>query len=402
MKTVSICLLLGIAGAAVVLGQASQTSALNDPVAVLERQLERGETKLEYSRSGWGYLPSLLHHLDLRVESQILVFSKTSFQLSNISPKTPRAIFFNDKVAVGSVQEGKVFEFTSLDPAQGLIFYTMDTKERDSPRFERRFSECLNCHGPANGLVISSVYPSADGTPFVTGTFFEGIDHRTPLENRWGGWYVSGTHGAAHHLGNAIAPDSDHPFDLEQEGTQNLTSLAQKLDVSKYLAPTSDIVALMTMEHQARMTNLITGISQQFRRSSTNIDRAIDQIVDYMLFVGEVPLHDPIKGVSTFTTTFPQRGPRDNRGRSLRDFDLQTRLFRYPLSYMIYTDIFDAMPVAIRERVYRRLYDILTSKNQDPKFSHISTDDLTAILEILIDTKPNLPDYWDAPVFVGQ
>jgi hypothetical protein len=69
---------------------------------------------------------------------------------------------------------------------------------------------------------------------------------------------------------------------------------------------------------------------------------------------------------------------------------------------MIYTDIFDAMPAAIRERVYRRLYDILTGKNQDPKFSHISSDDRTAILEILVDTKPNLPDYWDVPVFVGQ
>jgi hypothetical protein len=401
MKTLSVCI-LGLLSAAAFLGQGSPTSVLNDPIAVLGRQLERGEIKLEYSANGWGYLPSLLKHLDLNLDSQILVFSKTSFQLSKISPKTPRAIFFNDKVAIGSVQDGNVFEFTSLDPAQGLIFYTMDTHESESPRFERRFSECLNCHGPANGLVISSVYPSVDGTPFVTGTFFEGIDHRTPLENRWGGWYVSGIHGRAHHLGNAIAPDPDRPFDLEEKATQNLTTLAEKIDVTKYLTPTSDIVALMTMEHQARMTNLITGISQQFRRSSNIPDRAIEQIVEYMLFVDEAPLHDPVQGVSTFSKTFPQRGPRDQHGRSLRDFDLQTRLFRYPLSYMIYSDIFDAMPPAVRQRVYRRLYDVLTAKNQDPKFAHITRDDRDAILEILVDTKPDLPDYWDVPSFVGQ
>ena len=162
-----------------------------------------------------------------------------------------------------------MFEMASLDPEQGLIFYTMDTQKAEKPRFERRFSECLNCHGPANGLVVSSVYPAADGTPFVTGTFFEGIDHRTPLENRWGGWYVSGTHGTSRHMGNAIADRPGSSFRSRTSGTQNLTSLDSKFDVTKYLAPASDIVALMTMEHQAHMTNLINAVSQQFRRASS-------------------------------------------------------------------------------------------------------------------------------------
>jgi hypothetical protein len=384
---------------ALILGQVSQFSELKDPVAQLAKHIDRGEVTLDYSSDGWGYLSSLLKHLDINVDSQILVFSKTSFQLPKIGPKTPRAIFFNDSVSVGSVQDGTVFELVSLDPAQGLVFYTMDTQRAERPHFERRFGECLNCHGPANGMVVSSVYPSADGTPFVTGTFFEGIDQRTPLENRWGGWYVSGTHGAVRHMGNAIAPDPDHPFDLQQEGTQNLTSLAGKFDVTKYMTGTSDIVALMTLEHQAHMTNMIVGLSQQFRRASNsgtlesskkNIDRAIEQIVDYMLFVDEAPLHDPVKGVSTFATTFSQRGPRDKHGRSLRDFDLQTRLFRYPLSYMIYSEIFDAMPQATRDRIYRRLYDVLSGRDQSPKFSHLSSDDRSAILEILRDTKPGL------------
>jgi hypothetical protein len=381
-----------------VLGQSSPVAGLNDPVALLAKSIERGEVTLDYnSTDGWGYLQSLLKHLDLNLDSQVLVFSKTSFQLSKISPKTPRAIFFNDSVAIGSVQDGKLFELTALDPTQGLAFYTMDAQKTDKPRFERKFSECLNCHGPANGLVVSSVYPSADGTPFVTGTFFEGIDQRTRLEDRWGGWYVSGTHGSVHHLGNAIAPDPDRPFDLEQEGTQNLTDLSSKIDTKKYLTPTSDIVALMTLEHQARMTNFITAVGQQFRRALNNgamesarsdLNRAVDRLVDYMLFVDEAPITEPIKGVSSFTATFPQRGPHDRRGRSLRDFDLRTRLFRYPLSYMVYSPIFGGMPEAARQRVYQRLYDVLSGIDTSPKFKHLSAEDRLAILEILRDTKP--------------
>jgi len=402
VKLMRVFLLIVAAGASVafLFGQASHVSDLKDPVSLLAKQIENGEAKLSYDSNRWGYLSDLLNHLDINIDSQVLVFSKTSFQLSKIGPKTPRAIYFNDSVAIGSVQDGSVFEIVSLDPSQGLVFYTMDTVKSERPRFERRFGECLNCHGPANGLVVSSVYPSADGTPFVTGTFFEPIDHRTPLENRWGGWYVSGTHGSAHHLGNAIAPDPDHPFDLEQENTQNLVSLAAKFDTTKYLSSSSDIVALMTLEHQARMTNLIAALNQQFRRalsngtlesSKKNLDRAVDQTVEYMLFVDEAPLGYPIKGVSTFTTTFPHRGPRDNRGRSLRDFDLNKRLFRYPLSYMIYSQMFDAMPAVARDRVYQRLLDVLSGRDTNPKFAHLSATDRQAILEILHETKPGLP-----------
>ncbi len=390
--------------ATLTLAFAQSARPLNDPVSRLSREIERGTIKLDYSEDGWGYLSSLLKHLDVNVDSQVLVFSKTSFQLTKISPRTPRAVFFNDNVAVGSVQGGQVFELTSLDPAQGIVYYTLDTQKAAVPHFERRFQECLNCHGPANGLVVSSVYPSADGTPFVTGTFFEGIDHRTLLENRWGGWYVTGTHGTIHHLGNAVAPNPDRPFDLQEKDTQNLTSLAGKFDTTKYLTGTSDIVALMTLEHQAHMTNLTMAVSQQFRRvsandtwaiSNKNLDRAVEEMVSYMLFVDEAPLADPIQGTSSFTKTFPARGPRDKRGRSLRDFDLQKRLFRYALSYMIYSEVFDAMPMAARDRVYQRLYDVLTGKDQNPKFAGLSAEDRQSIREIVRDTKTNLPQYWE-------
>ena len=110
-----------------------------------------------------------------------------------------------------------------------------------------------------------------------------------------------------------------------------------------------------------------------------------------MLFVEEAPIPDPITSVSTFSKAFPESGLRDKRGRSLRDFDLQKRLFRYPLSYMIYSEVFDAMPAAVRNRIYQRLYDVLSGKDQTPKFARLSPNDRSAILEILQDTKPGLP-----------
>lgn len=404
MKTriiILISIVLVIASVTLISGQNRQNGGpLNDPVARLGRQIGAGEVQLDYRPDGWGYLRSLLEKLDIQIDSQVLVFSKTSFQLSHIGPKTPRALFYNDSVAIGSVQDGKVFELTSLDPSQGIIYYTLDAQKSEKPRFERRFEECLNCHGPARGLVVSSVYPATDGTPFVTGSFFGGIDHRTPIEERWGGWYVTGTHGSVRHLGNAVAPNPDRPFDLEEANTQNLTKLDGRIDTTKYLAPTSDIVALMTLEHQTHMTNLIIGLGQQFRRASqtwsndnprSRLDAAVDEVVAYMLFADEAPLKGPVKGVSTFTRTFSSRGPRDQKGRSLRDFDLRTRLFRYPLSYMIYSEIFDALPPAARDRVYQRLFDVLTARDPGAKFARLSFDDRRAILEILRDTKPDLP-----------
>lgn len=105
-------------------------------------------------------------------------------------------------------------------------------------------------------------------------------------------------------------------------------------------------------------------------------------------------MREPITGVSTFTTTFPERGPRDKKGRSLRDLDLQTRLFRYPLSYMIYDPAFDALPDVAKKQIYRKLFDVLTGKDSSEKYARLSTQDRRAILEILRDTKPDLPSYW--------
>jgi hypothetical protein len=382
------------------------TRAPEDAIARLQQQMDSGQVKLDFDPK-WGYLPSLLKHLGINVDSQMLVFSKTSFQGPKISPKKPRALYFNDNVAVGFVPEGDLMEFAATDPKQGIVFYTMEREKTDKPDFFRRSDQCISCHLiPATlnvpGLLTTSVIPGPDGSPrFAAAAVM--VDSRTPLDQRWGGWYVTGTSGGLQHRGNAIAPNPDQPDALDLRGTENLTSLAGRVDTSPYLAPTSDIVALMTLEHQTRVTDLLTRLSWETRiamaegklkESQDRLDFVAGELVSYMLFANEAKMFEPMAGVSTFTKTFPQRGPRDKQGRSLRDFDLQTRLFRYPLSYMVYDPAFDALPDVAKERVYRKLFDALTSKDSSDKYARLSAQDRRAILDILRDTKPDLPDYW--------
>ena len=386
--------------------QYMQQAPAEDAVAKLEKKLETGQVKLDYAPNGWGYLPAILKQLGLNIDSQILVFSKTSFQAARISPRAPRALYFNDDVMVGYVQGGDVLEFAALDPKQGVNFYTLDAEKSDQPGFARR-DVCLQCHQGLStlgvpGILVSSVYPDADGMPAFRGNAMI-TDDRSSFDQRWGGWYVTGNHGSVHDMANAVGHDRTQPQLLETQGTQNVTSLTRKFDTSKYLVASSDIVALMTLEHQTRMTNLMTRIGWDARIAEHDgkldaqrdqIYAEIDEMVKYMLFADEARIEEPVQGISTFTQTFPQRGPRDKKGRSLRDFDLQTRMFKYPLSYMIYSAAFDGMPQMVRDRVWQRLYEVLTGKDKNPLFARLTPDDRAAILEIVGDTKPNLPAYW--------
>ena len=380
----------------------------HDPVARLEDKLETGKAKLNYVSNGLGYLPSILAALGIHIDSQVLVFSRTSVQSSHISPATPRAIYFNDEAAVGYVQGGEQIELTGVDPQLGVLAYTLENVKSSSPRIGRE-EDCLRCHqGPATlavpGLMVSSVHPRSDDSAEGHGSAFI-TDQRIPIKERWGGWYVTGTTGSQAHLGNNVAlADPLHPGDAGINGTRNITSLQDFFDTSRYLTGTSDIVALMTLEHQCRMTNLITRVNWDARiaigqkKSPDTILKEmqpeIEEMISYMLFADEAPLQEPIAGVSTFTKTFSGRGPRDSHGRSLREFDLRTRLFRYPLSYMIYSPAFDGLPSFVRERIYQRLYAILTGKDSDPNFKGLSPDDRAAIVAIVQATKPSLPSFW--------
>ncbi len=383
-----------------------EESPSTDPVALLQAKLEKGQAKLEYD-DRFGYLPSMLKNLDINVDTQALVFSKTSFQAPRISPARPRAIYFNDQVSIGAVQNGSVFEVAGLDPKLGEVFYTLDMEKQDQPGFQREGINCLQCHvTPASlnvpGLMVSTVFPTGDGSPILRAGAFA-TDHRIPIEERWGGWYVTAKIGPAKHRGNGVARNPLRPTELDFGEELNPATLDTRFNTAKYLTNMSDIVSLMTLEHQTRMTNLITRIGWETRIAMqegnteafrSRLDEVASGLVEYMLFTDEAPLKAPVAGSSSFTKTFPQRGPRDKQGRSLRDFDLKTRLFRYPLSYMIYSEAFENLPGIAKDVIYQKLYDALSGKDKDEKFARLSGDDKRAIIEIVRDTKPKLPAYW--------
>lgn len=373
---------------------------VSDPVARLNDRMQRGEVALQKNGPS-GYLSSVLEALDVSIDSQVLVFSKTSFQAPRINPRNPRAIFYNDTVSVGWVRGGTVLEFVAQDPRQGSIFYTLEQSESGEPRFERN-DTCVMCHVSeathnVPGMFVGSVFPSPEGITMYGPAYT--TDHRSPFEMRWGGWFVTGTHRAERHMGNAIATDPSDLAAMVKPETVHTTSLEGRFDMTGYLSPHSDIVALLVLEHQAQMLNLITRAGWE-ARVGTDAQRAFDttveELVDYLLFVDESPLPGPITGPTAFSKTFSSSGPRDSRGRSLRELDLTRRLLKYPCSYLIYSEPFDALPAAARTAIYQRLWNVLNGQVTEERYRILTPDDRTAILEILRDTKTDLPSYWMA------
>ncbi len=388
-------------------------ASVNDAVAVLGRQLESGDAKLEFDNRH-GYLASLLEHLDVPVSSQTLVFSKTSMQLHRISPRRPRAVYFNDDVYVGWCQQGEVLELAATDAKQGATFYTIKQTREEVPRITRDRGHCLSCHASGRtqhipGYLVRSVFASRSGQPNLgSGSFTS--DQTSPFSERWGGWYVTGTHGQMRHMGNVYFEEDDERGD--RESGANLKALSDLISTKPYLSPHSDIVALMVLEHQTQMHNAIAAANYETREAlfqmkhmnqlldrdpdflsesaDRRISKAAERVVNHLLMCDEFALTDPVAGTSPFTVEFAQRGPSDSRGRSLRDFDLQRRLFRYPCSYLIYSPAFDALPAEVRDRVVVLLQDILEGKNQSPQYDHLTSLMRSEILEILDSTKPTL------------
>ena len=396
-------------------------AAATNRVSQLQQRLVAGDASLVYDDEH-GYLPSLLQLLDVPVSSQMLVFSKTSFQPRRISPRRPRAIYFGDDVAVGWVQQGDFIEISTADPQLGAVFYTLAQQQTATPKIVRDRGQCLTCHATSRtsgvpGHLVRSVYPAPSGQPRLESGSFT-TDFRSPFSERWGGWYVTGTHGNQRHMGNVVASDDEQPDKLDREAGANLTDLSEHLNTSSYLAPHSDIVALMVLEHQTRTYNLMTRASFETRsathydkimnevlerpeghRSETTqrrIEKAGGELVDALLFVDEFALQDPVAGTSTFAEELSDRGPRDKQGRSLRELELTERLMKYRCSYLIYSATFDQLPHPVKDFVYQRLFDILSGVDTDERYAHLGSDERTAILEILRDTKPNLPAYWTA------
>jgi hypothetical protein len=237
--------------------------------------------------------------------------------------------------------------------------------------------------------------PAADGSVLYVPAY--SIDHRTPFDLRWGGWFVTGRHELPRHLGNAIVTGGGAIEDAVTPASIHVTSLEGRFDPAGYASPRSDIVALLVMEHQARMLNLLTRAGWEARvgaDAGRSLDTIVNELVDYLLFVDERPLPGPVERSSPFVRVFEARGVRDSHGRSLRELDLRTRLMRYPCSYLIYSEPFDALPAAARRAVYARLWAVLSGAVRDARYDRLTDSDRTAVLEILRDTKADLPEYF--------
>jgi hypothetical protein len=378
------------------------TRPTSDVAARLDRRLASGDLQLEATPDA-RYLRSVLRALDVPVESQILVFTKTGVQSFLTSPRNPRAFYFNDSVVVGYVRGAPLIEIASLDPQQGVIFYTVAQNASAHVRVTRN-NGCLSCHESTSsldvpGLLVRSGFADADGRPLrALGSSV--VDHRTPFAQRWGGWYVTGRHGAMRHMGNAMVQDLEKPESMITVDTLNLTSVAGRFDTNGYLSDRSDIVALMVFEHQMHAANLLVRVGWDARvaQFDQKLDVAagplrdgIDELVDYFLFVDEAPLTARVAGNPAYVERFAAAGPRDRRGRSLRDLDLTTRLMRHPCSYMIYSAAFDGLPAPLKDAIYRRLWCVLSGQDHARRYSRLSHADRRAIVEILRDTKRDLP-----------
>ena len=371
-------------------------------IARLQSSLDRGEVKLKFDPAT-GWRDSLLAALGISPKSQTLVFSKTSLQRERIAPQHPRALYFNDEVYVGWIPGAPVMEFSEVDAKLGGVFYTLDQTATDQPKFVRN-NQCLECHASAKtmgvpGHLIRSFKTDEQGIiDLITGV--SEVNHRTSLADRWGGWYVTGTHGQATHRGNLFGKAAFLKAEERPNYLGNLTGLKQLVDLPDYASPHSDIVALMVLEHEAHMHNYLTRLHYETQLALSRYQHIrylrsmAEGFLKYLLFTEETTLKSKVRGTSGYAEHFATLGPKDRKGRSFRQFNLETRLFKYPCSFLIYSEAFDQLPKPMREHVLQRLHDILTGKDTSPEFANIPTDRRQAILEILVETKLNLPGYW--------
>jgi hypothetical protein len=385
------------------------TAPLNNLVADVNRKLQDGTLHLAFDGRG-GYLRSALEALQLPVDSQLLVFSRASLQGRQIDEQNPRALFFNDRVALGWVRGGDLLEVAAHDESAGVVFYTLEQRPDPSgtpPQFKRAFL-CLGCHmaGDTLGVPGFLMFSTPRPDPAQGFSLPRFVDHSDPMGRRFGGWFVTGSTGSAPHLGNQVAA-------LAGRSGRDLTTVEGLFDADGYRTLTSDVAAHLVFTHQVGMTNLLTRASWQARaadpllhppfkaepgeeeRIALMMSGVAAEVVDHLLFVDEAQFTDRVRGQSGFAERFSAIGPRDRKGRSLHELDLTRRLMKYPCSFLIYSPAFDALPPSAKNPIYRRLWDVLSGQERDARYqSALSLADRQSIVEILRDTKTDLPPYF--------
>jgi len=388
------------------------TARLNNAVADVNRRLQDGSLRFTFDSSS-GFLRSAREALQIPIDSQMLVFSRTSLQGKRIGEQNPRALFFNDRVALGWVRGGDLLEVAAHDETAGVVFYTLEQKAdaAGAPQFQRAFI-CLGCHMAGNTLGVPGLlmFSTTRAEPNQFSGIPRHIDHSDPITRRFGGWFVTGSTGSVRSMGNEVAA-------LDARPSHELASVEGLFDAAGYPALSSDVVAQMVLTHQAGMTNLLTRAAWEARAADPSLHAPFtstpeqqasisavmtgvaSEVVDYLLFVDEARLTERVRGASGFAERFSTSGPRDRKGRSLYELDLSRRLMKYPCSYLIYAPAFDALPPLAKAPVYKRLWEVLSGEEKDPRYrSALSLTDRQAIVEILRETKKDLPQYFQGAI----
>ena len=394
----------------------------NDAAQRLESLMAAGKVKIDRT-DAWTVLRDVMKQFDIPQESQVMVFSKTSKQNDRISPQTPRVVYFGDNAYVGYCLGGSI-EVATVDPKLGPIFYLLDPNEEPAkPLHFQRDNSCLSCHGgpftpEVPGVIVRSVYPGPEGHPIMSqGSTV--VDTTTPFTDRWGGWYVTGKHGTVLHRGNVTATEkNDQSINIDFKAGANVTNLAKFFDVSPYKRKQSDIVALMVLEHQTSVQNILTKANQASLRAmhmQTSlqrelgetimseptgtarriIDHAAEDVVEALLFKDEAALPEGgIEGDPAFQTAFTTRAPQSSDGRSLKDFQLLHRLFKYRCSYMVYSLTFQHLTAPLKQTVLHRLKTVLEGQDTTGQYAYLSDTERGHIRRILAETLPGAPAEW--------
>ncbi|OWK36452.1 hypothetical protein FRUB_09015 [Fimbriiglobus ruber] len=325
----------------------------------------------------------------------MLVNSATSFQKTIISPRRPRSLYFNDDTYVGFVPGGQI-EVIAIDPERGGMFYIFNRLERGKTPRIRRSESCLTCHATAqmNGvpqLVVESVVPGITGGGEVA--FRRDLSgHAVPLDDRFGGWLVTGAPQSLKHRGNILIEWT------KGKAVERVIQPGELYNPARYPLPTSDILPHLLQEHQVGFINRAVAASYRTRvllhenggkaePVTAELEKLARELVRYLLFADEVPLpKGGVAGSKEFKADFLAKRRIASNGHSLRDLDLETRLMRFRCSYMIESPAFAGLPGPLRRQVDRELALALAPDPVRKDYAYLPAEEKRMIREILENT----------------
>lgn len=389
-------------------------SVSRDPMVSLINSMRGREAEFRSLSEGQRLL-WLLEALGVPVESQLLVFSKTSLQRRRIEPTRPRALYFSDEVYVGWVPGGLI-EVTVFDPLIGAVFYSLDASAGPREPLALRGADCLSCHDQHEEtptLRARSVYPDSSGEP-LGGSPSGNVDATTPIETRWGGWYVTGAPSDLQHRGNKVGASLG---DFDQGGLARRIHLGLHAD-SPYPRRTSDVVALLVHDHQVHVHNVLVAAAQSSRIALHRwpvmkevlrlpsdaplsgsclliLESDTRKVVRALLGADDAPWPGmEVSADPSFAAAYAKGRKVDHDGRSLRDLDLRSGLFIHRCSPLIYSATFRALPPELSSRVLEKLDHGLRSTSLDPDLAHLTSLQRRTLRQILRQTFEGLPSSW--------